>query len=36
MPVTLIRKGGKVQVRTPNGIKAKGTTPAKAKAGAAA
>ncbi len=31
MPVTMKRvAGGKVQVRTPNGVKAKATTPAKA------
>lgn len=31
MPVTLKRtRGGKVQVSTPNGVKAKATTPAKA------
>ena len=33
MPVTKRKlKGGKVQVRTPGGVKSKGTTPAKAAA----
>ncbi|MBI4433571.1 hypothetical protein HY632_02275 [Candidatus Uhrbacteria bacterium] len=32
MPVTIRKKGGKYEVRTPQGIKAKGTTKTKAEA----
>jgi hypothetical protein len=32
MPVTVKKKGKKYEVKTPNGIKAKGTTKKKAKA----